>query len=125
MRYLGIDYGKKKIGLALSDGQIASIFKIVEVSSLTDALVKTKKIIFDEKIDRVVIGIAEGESGKIAKVFSKNLSREITVIETDETLSTKEAQSMMIQLNIPQKKRKKEDAFAAAIILQNFLDSLD
>lgn len=125
MRYLGVDYGLKKIGLALSEGQVASIYKVIDVSSLKDALTKVKKIIHDEKIDRVVIGIAEGESAKIAKKFSKSLSKEITVIETDETLSSKQAKSMMIELHVGQKRRSKEDAFAAAIILQNFLDSLD
>lgn len=125
MRYLGIDYGLKKIGLSISEGQIASIYKVIEVSSLKDALEKIKKIIHDEKIERVVIGIADKESGKAAKKFSKQLQKNITVIETDETLSTQKAKHMMIELNIGQKRRKKEDAFAAAIILQNFLDSLN
>lgn len=125
MRYLGVDYGLKKIGLSISEGQIASIYKVIEVSSLKDALEKIKKIIHDEKIDRVVIGIADRESGKAAKKFSKQLQKNITVIETDETLSTQKAKKMMIELNIGQKRRKKEDAFAAAIILQNFLDSLN
>ncbi len=125
MRYLGIDYGLRKIGLSISEGQIASIYKVIEISSLKDALLKVKKIIEDEKIDRVVIGIAGKESGKAAKKFSKQLQKDITVIETDETLSTQKAKEMMVELGIRQKKRVKEDAFAALIILQNFLDSLN
>ncbi len=125
MKYLGIDYGLKKIGLAISEGQIASVFKVIGISSLKDALTKIKKVIADEKIDRVVIGIAGKESGKAAKNFSRQLSKNITVIETDETLSSQKAKEMMIELGVSQKKRKEEDAFAAAIILQNFLDSLD
>ena len=46
------------------------------------------------------------------------------MIEADETLSSSSAKDLMIDLNIPQKQRQKEDAYSAVIILQNFLDSV-
>ncbi len=123
MKYLGVDYGLKKIGLAISEGKIASLYKVLEVSSLKDSLDKVKKIIKEEGIDRVVVGMPEGRSGKIVKKFAKELKKKVYVVEVDETLSSIDAKKLMIELNTNQKQRKKEDAYAAAIILQNFLDS--
>lgn len=124
MRYLGIDYGLRKIGLAISEGQIASIFDVIEIKGLDDALLKIKQIIKEEEIDRVVIGISEGKSGEAAKRFANLLKKEIEVIEVDETLTSQDAKAMMIKLNVGREKRKKEDAYSAALILQNFLDTL-
>lgn len=129
MRYLGIDYGYKKIGLALSEGQIASPFEVLKISGLKDALEKIKKIVKDEGIDRIVVGVAEsGESAKAVKVFVKHLKEDlkgkIEVIETEETLSSKDAKQFMVELGLGQKKRKEEDAYSAVLILQRFLNSL-
>ncbi len=116
MKYLGVDYGKSKVGLAISEGTLADPLTIVAVSGLNDALSKIKRVIRDEAIDIVVIGVPEsGEALKITRSFIKELSKEASVIEADETLSTQDA----LKIN-----RKKEDSLAAAIILQNYLDSL-
>lgn len=124
MKYLGIDYGLKKIGLAVSDGQIASIYSVLQINSLKDAVSKLRDILAKEEIGIVVVGVAEsGESRKIAKDFIKELRKyEIEVVEVDETLSTSDAQGLMRNLGI--KDKKKEDAYSAALILQNFLDGL-
>lgn len=130
MRYLGVDYGLKKIGLALSEGQIASPFKVVEISGLTDAVNKIISTIQKEEIGRVVIGVAEsGESRSAVKKFIAKLKtdlgeKQVSVIEADETLSSSSAKNMMIDLGMSEKSRKKEDAYSAVIILQNFLDSV-
>ncbi len=127
MKYLGIDYGLKKVGLALSEGTLASPFKVIDVSSLKDALNKIKAIIEKENIDRVVIGIAEsGEAQKAAKNFSKEFRKlvNIEVIETEETLSSHDAKDFMIELNLSKKAREKEDAYSAVLILQRFLNTL-
>lgn len=130
MRYLGVDYGLKKVGLALSEGQIASPLKVLEVSGLNDAVAKILSVISKEGIDRVIIGVAEsGKSRSLAKKFIAKLKtdlgqRPVSVIEADETLSSSAARELMIDLNISQNKRKKEDAYSAVIILQNFIDSL-
>lgn len=130
MRYLGIDYGLKKIGLSVSEGQIASPLKVLEVSSLSDAVSKVLQVISKEEIDRVIVGVAEsGESRSIAKKFISKLrvdlgENPVSIIEADETLSSSTARDLMIDLNISQKQRQKEDAYAAVIILQNFLDSV-
>lgn len=125
MRYLGIDYGLRKIGLAISEGQLASIYKVIETHGLNDAISKIKKIVQEEKIDRVVVGIPEGGTGKIVKKFVKRLSKDLIVIEADETLSSVNAKRLMIDLNLSSKMRRMEDAYSAALILQNFLDTLE
>lgn len=127
MRYLGIDYGKRKIGLAVSEGQIASPLKVLEVSSLKDALEKVGRIIEVEKIDRVVIGVPEsGEAKSIVKKFIEGMknNEKVKIIETEETLSSVEAREFMIELGLGQKMRQEEDAYSAVLILQRFLNSL-
>ena len=130
MKYLGIDYGLRKVGLSISEGQIASPLRVVEVSGLKDALNKIKQAVVGEKIDRVVIGVPEsGEIKKAIKNFIQEFKKEIEekqveIIETEETLSSHEAKEFMIELNLSQKAREKEDAYSAVLILQRFLNSL-
>lgn len=130
MRYLGVDYGLKKMGLAVSEGQIASPLKVVEINSLTDAVSKITHIIKQEKIDRVVIGVPEsGEAKSAVKKFLKKLKEDfeketVSIIEADETLSSALAKDLMINLGMGEKARQKEDAYSAVIILQKFLDSV-
>lgn len=130
MKYLGVDYGLKKMGLAISEGQIATPLKVIEISGLNDAISKISSVIKSEEIERVVIGVPEsGEAKNIAKKFAGELkakfkNENVSIIETDETLSSHSAKDLMVDLGIGEKARKKEDAYAATIILQNFLDSL-
>lgn len=130
MRYLGVDYGLKKIGLSLSEGQIASAYEVVYIKGLKDALSKISQVIKKEEIERVVIGVPEGEMGKVTKKFVQSLNTKyahesVEIIATDETLSSHNARRLMIELEIPKNKRKEEDAYSAALILQEFLNSLN
>ncbi len=129
MRYLGVDYGLKKVGLAISEGQVASPLKVVSISSLKDGVEKVSHEIKKEQIQRVVIGVSDGKMGKISRQFASELKKryateQVEVIEVDETLSSKDAQSLMITLGVSQKERREEDAYSAMLILQQFLDSL-
>lgn len=130
MRYLGLDYGLKKVGLAMSEGQIATPLKVLEISSLADAVSKILHVIKQEQIDRVVIGVPESGQAKsivkkfIAKIKTDLKENPVSIIEADETLSSSSAKELMIDLGIGEKARQKEDAYSAVIILQNFLDSI-
>lgn len=130
MRYLGLDYGLKKVGLAMSEGQIATPLKVLEVSGLKDAVNKISSVIEKEGIDRVVIGVPESGQAKnavkkfIAELRTSLKNELVSVIEADETLSSQNAKGLMVDLDLSQEARKKEDAYAAALILQNFLDSI-
>lgn len=123
MVYLGIDYGLKKVGLSISEGLTASPLKVLDIGSLKDALEKIKRVIKEEKIEAVVIGMPEsGTSRNSVKKFIGEICKYATVIEFEETLSSIEAKKTMINLGKGEKERKKEDAYSATIILQNYLD---
>jgi|SRR3989344_5557328 len=125
MKYLGIDFGLKRIGLAISEGQLASPLKVIAVSSLADAVSKTIREIEGSKVDKVVIGMPEGETGKAAKRFVEALRKQGLDVETsDETLSTQNAGKLMIEMGVPKKKRRQNDAHSAALILQEYLDNI-
>ncbi len=126
MKYLSLDWGMKKIGLAISAGMIASPFKTLTVSSLDQAIDQVIKVVRDENIDLVVIGKPEGEMGKKVESAIKELIKKgVKVEKTDETLSTRLAQEEMLILGKSQKSRADDNKKAAAIILQQFLDSQD
>lgn len=123
MKYLGIDFGLRRIGVAISDGEIASPFKILEVRNLKDGVRKILELVKSEGFDKVVVGLPEGKTGRMVNGFINQLKKNgLNVIETDETLSTKQALENQILTGVSRKKRTINDDIAAAIILQNYLD---
>ncbi len=125
MKYLGIDFGLRRIGLASSEGDLASPLKTLEVKSFKNAVEQIIKVISSEGFEKVVVGLPEGKMGQNVNGFIKALSKAGIETETvDETLSSKKALEQMIESNIPQKKRRFNDSFAASIILQEYLDTL-
>lgn len=124
MKYLGVDFGLKRIGLAISEGELASAWKIVEVRNLVDGVEKISALISTEKFDKVVVGLPEGKIGKTVIGFIKALKKKGFDVESaDETLSSKDATSLMIEMNISKKRRSMKDDYSAMLILQNFLDT--
>ena len=127
MKYLGIDYGRKKIGLAVSDGVIAEPLRILRYEDIRILREKLGKIISEFGIQKIVIGISEGEMGRESKEFGRVLEENMKtpVIYQDESLSTRTAQELSIGAGIKRKKRKEmEDAYSATLILQSYLDTL-
>lgn len=119
-KLLGIDYGRSKIGLALGIGSLAEPFKVIHVDSFEDAIGKVIQVIKVEQVDKVIVGVSEGEMGEESEKFAESIG----AITFDETLSTQDAQRMSREVGVGQKKRHEmEDAYAAAIMLQNYLDS--
>ena len=124
MKYLGIDFGLRRIGLATSNGDFASPENILEVSGFKDAVNKVIEIINKEEFSKIVVGLPQGKMGKNVLGFVKALKKAgLDVITADETLSTKRADSQMIEVGFPLKKRRVNDAYAASIILQDWLDN--
>ena len=123
-RYLGIDWGEKRIGLALGDSEnkIATPFKVV--SSLEDIL----EIIKDERINIVVIGLPfpmHNKKEKIQKEFLEFLDLlkkriDLPIKTIDERLSSKQAD----KLSGNKKTKAPKDAIAAMLILQTYLDKI-
>jgi putative Holliday junction resolvase len=127
MKILGIDYGRRKIGLAIAEGSLAEPMSVIRYSDTRVLEDKLIKVIEDNNIEKVVVGISEGEMGEESETFALELRSSLIVpVETfDETLSTQDAQRMSQEAGIGQKKRHEmEDAYAAAIMLQNYLDSI-
>ena len=125
MKTLGIDYGRSKMGLAFADGSLAEPLKVIRYVDTRIVAEQIKKIIEDMGIEKVIVGVSEGEMGKESENFSKSFGKMLTIpVETaDETLSTQEAQMLSKEAGIHQKKRHQmEDAYASTIMLQNYLD---
>jgi len=130
MNYLGIDWGEKKIGLAISAGDFARPFLVLRMKEHGLGVEEIKKICSEEDVGKIVIGFpGQDRNSPVAKKitgFKGKLEKEIDlpIFFQDETLSSKEALQKMIEAGKGQKKRRQEDGFAAAIILQEYLDEL-
>lgn len=127
MKLLGIDFGKAKVGLAISGGSIAAPLKVIHYESQRLLIVKLLEIIEQENITGIVVGISENLSETEAREFAELLAKhtKLKIDFEDETLSTQEANFFAMEAGIRQKKRREmEDAFAASIILQRYLDNL-
>lgn len=120
MNYLGIDYGRKKIGVSISYGKLAEPMQVIRYKDKEKMIAHVKRIIERYKIDKVVVGVSEGEMALESQEFAKIFE----AITFDETLSSHDAIELSIASGMGRKKRKEmEDAFAASIMLQNYLDS--
>ena len=124
MKYLGVDFGLRRVGLAVSDGELASPLRILEGKNLTDLAGQVINIFKAEEFEELVVGKPEGKTGQLAGKFIKILEKaNLDMVVVDETLSTHKANELMIEMGLSRKKRKFSDAQAAAEILQNYLDS--
>ena len=124
MKILGIDYGEKKVGLAISESILAEPYKVIRCRG-EEIFGKIKKVIEDEGIELIVVGLSEGATAERTKIFTDKLKdfTQIPINFSDETLSTKISQDLALKSGINRKKRKEmEDAFAAAVMLQNYID---
>jgi len=128
MSILGLDYGRKKIGLALAISMLAEPYDVIHFETIGEAITKIIGVLKKEKIEVVVVGISEGEMAKESKEFADKLREKIIIPVDlqDETLTTIMAQRLSIEAEIGRKKRKKfEDAYAATLLLQNYLDKAE
>ncbi|HOO35450.1 MAG TPA: Holliday junction resolvase RuvX [Smithella sp.] len=135
MRILGLDYGEKRIGAAICD-ELG-----LTAQGLSTIIRKTKKhdgeilerLIRDFNVEKIVIGYPlklDGSEGiqcekvnRFAALLEKTFG--LPVIRWPETLSTKEAEEILINSGIRWEKRKKMvDKLAACLILQSYLDSV-
>lgn len=124
MKYLGVDFGLKKIGLSVSEGSLAAPLEILHISNGKDALQKIQQVVEKEEIDEIVIGLPEsGIRSKILK-FANKLKLIASVKIVEETLTSHNAKKQMIETGLGKKKRMEEDAYSAALILQDYLDHL-
>jgi putative Holliday junction resolvase len=133
LRILGLDYGEKRIGVAVCD-ELG-----LTAQGLPTLIRKTKKhdleilssLIRNYSVERIVMGYPlrlDGSEGiqcekvnRFARLLNKTFS--LPVIKWSETLSTKDAEEILISAGIRwQKRKEKVDQLAACLILQNYLD---
>ncbi|OGD81452.1 hypothetical protein A3A54_01615 [Candidatus Curtissbacteria bacterium RIFCSPLOWO2_01_FULL_39_62] len=124
---LGIDLGQKTTGLAISEGELATSHSTITHKSLTEAVSKVILFCDQNQVDTVIIGYVEGKNKIYFEKFREMLENKNSNLKTvmwDETLTTRQAISIMVKLGVPrQKRREKEHEVAASLILQSYLDS--
>ncbi len=123
---LGVDFGLKKVGLAIATIRLASPYKTMKYKSMDSLISQIALICKEENIQKIVVGISEGDMAEKTRRFIQKLKDKviIQVVEFDETLSTQDAQRLSFEAGIKRSKRKNlEDAMAATVMLQNYIDS--
>lgn len=129
-RYLGIDYGTKRIGLAISDGLglTARPLDVVERGELSDYL---RDLVVEYPVDGVIVGLPTGLSGHEgdSAAGARDLADEVgellgvSVELVDERFTSRMAENALLEAGMKRRRRKETvDKVAAAIILQTFLD---
>lgn len=135
MKILGIDYGSKRIGLAISDetGKLASRFLTVEDKSFESLVKGIKRIISEKNIEKIIIGMPVGfrvasDQTKKTRKFVAELKKhiKIPVVEINEIFTSKMAEKNLRSAGIKDKELKNLiDQEAARIILQEYLDKIN
>ena len=132
-RFLGIDYGTVRIGLALSDptGTLTSPLPFLENKSLQQVTTALSELIQTHQIAGLVIGLPRnmdgtyGPSAQKVRDFIGQIQKFISLPITpiDERLTTAQASKQLAGIGLSQKElRKKVDSSAACLILQQYLD---
>jgi putative transcription antitermination factor YqgF len=122
MNVLAIDYGSKRIGLAISIEKI--IEPIPGIKNDDHIFQNIKSVITDYKIEKVFVGVSEGEFARITKKFVEDLKNVLTLpIETvEEAVSTIEADQIYLANKNKKKDYKKTiDSIAAAVVLRRVI----
>lgn len=133
-RKMGIDYGDKRIGVALSDLLciISSPYEVFINKGEEESLKHLDKIIKENDVDEIAMGLplnmdgSEGERAKLHREFGQKLSdfSGVTVHFVDERLTSAEAEEILISSGVRREKRKELiDKLSAQIILQTFIDN--
>lgn len=134
--FLGVDYGRKRVGLAISDpaGILASPLAVLSYRGMDDLAARLSELAFEREAVAIVLGLptrADGRAGDLAAeieaLAEKLRSRGVAVIFSDESLTTWEAGRLLGEAGAdPRAGRKaKIDAAAAAVMLQSYLEDLD
>jgi putative Holliday junction resolvase len=132
MPIAGIDLGRKRIGLAVSDGQTAYPLGIMERRSLKSDLEAIHSRLAERGVSLIVVGLplnmdgTEGPSARAARAFAEHLGSAtgLPVEMFDERLSSVEADERLREASTSRTaKRAARDAVAAAVILEGWLEA--
>lgn len=134
MRWMGLDYGDRRIGVALSDelGWTAQGHSVLERRKPEDDMEKLRRIAAENSVTEIVLGLPKnmngtiGPRGELCLSFADELraSLNLPVHMWDERLTTVAAEKTLLSADVSRKKRKQViDKMAAAIILQGYMDA--
>ena len=136
MRIMGLDFGSKTVGVAISDpllltAQGIEIVRRKEENKLRQTLARIEALIMEYGVTEIVLGLpkhmndTEGDRAQLARQFGEKLSRRtaLPVVYWDERLTTVSADKAMMEAGIRREERKEHvDRIAAVLILQGYLD---
>ena len=139
MRIMGLDYGSKTVGVAISDellltAQGREIIRRKEENKLRRTLARIEELIVEYGVTKIVLGLplnmdqTPSERSQLCLEFKDKIERRtgIPVVMWDERLTTVEADKIMDEAGIKGRDRKEYvDMIAAQIILQDYLDNTD
>ena len=137
MRIMGLDYGTKTVGVALSDellltAQAREIIRRKEENKLRRTLARIEELIQEFGVEKIVLGLplnmdqTPSERSQLCLEFKDKIERRtgVPVVMWDERLTTVEADEIMDEVGIKGRDRKEYvDMIAAQIILQDYLDN--
>ena len=138
MRVMGLDYGSKTVGVAISDplgitAQGIETIERKEENKLRKTLARIEELVKEYEVEKIVLGFPKNMNNTIGERAEKSLEFQamlerrigIQVIMWDERLTTIEAERTLMESNVRRENRKKYvDKIAAVFILQGYLDSL-
>ncbi|MCI8286637.1 MAG: Holliday junction resolvase RuvX [Lachnospiraceae bacterium] len=136
MRIMGLDFGSKTVGVAVSDSLLITaqgleIIRRKEENKLRRTLARIEELIEEYEVEEIVLGLpkhmnaSEGIRVELTQEFKEKLERRtgLSVVLWDERLTTVAADKLMIEAGIRRENRKEYvDKIAAAMILQGYLD---
>lgn len=134
MRILSIDYGQKRVGLAVSDplGFTAQGLPTIEGASSKELIAEIGRVCKEWSVEEIVVGMPVNMDGSLGpkanetNAFIERLKTGVAVPVTtwDERLTSREAGRLMIEEGLSRKKqRAQSDRIAATLILQNYLEA--
>jgi putative Holliday junction resolvase len=130
-RVLGIDFGTKRVGLAVSDG-LGILASPLDVVPRERAVEVVMRVVIEMDIAKIVVGLPtalgghEGASADEARSLGKDLhnATELPVVYHDERFTSRMAETALLGKGMKRRdRRQKVDKIAAAIILQDYLDN--
>lgn len=138
MRIMGLDYGSKTVGVAISDplgitAQGIETIERKEENKLRQTLARIEALVKEYEVEKIVLGFPKNMNNTIGERAEKSLELKeklerrigIPVIMWDERLTTVEAERTLMESKVRRENRKKYvDKIAAVFILQGYLDSL-
>ena len=138
MRIMGLDFGSKTVGVAVSDALLITaqgieIVRREQENKLRRTLARIEELIKEYKVEKIVLGLPKNMDGSCGERVEKTMEFKamlerrtgLEIIMWDERLTTVAADRLMMEANVRREDRKKYvDSIAATFILQGYLDKL-